>query len=80
MSRHGVWELRELLIRYSPDGGSSRGIRDFVEQDLVRFARSNPQIKITTSFRHSHPFVLGQYGAFFCFSYATPKPVVSFLN
>jgi large subunit ribosomal protein L43 len=64
MARRGVWELKELLLRYSRTGGSSRGVREFVEHDLVNFARENPQINIQTSFRNSHPFVVGEYGAF----------------
>jgi hypothetical protein len=63
MARRGVWELQEILLRYSRTGGSSRGVREFVEHDLVGFARDNPQIKIETSFRNSHPFVVGSYGA-----------------
>lgn len=61
MARRGVWELNELFIRYSLDGGSSRGVREFVEEMLVGFARKNPQINITTKLEPGHPNVLGNY-------------------
>jgi hypothetical protein len=63
MARRGAFELKEVVLRYSVDGGSSRGVREFIEHDLVAFARTNPQITIRTSLRNSHPFVAGQYGA-----------------
>lgn len=63
MARRGVFELNEVILKYSRDGGSSRGVREFVERDLVPFARRNPQIVIRTTFCNGHPFVVGRYGA-----------------
>lgn len=63
MARRGVWELQELLIKYSLDGGSSCGVREFVEQGLVSFAQRNPQISIATQLRAGHPTVEGKYSA-----------------
>lgn len=64
MARRGVWELQELLIKYSLDGGSSRGVREFVETGLVSFAKRNPQISIATRLRAGHPTVEGKYSTF----------------
>lgn len=61
MALRGVWQLRELAIRYSLEGGSSRGVRAFVEDGLVEFARKNPQIAITTKLEPGHPNVHGKY-------------------
>ncbi len=61
MARRGVWELRELFVKYSLDGGSSRGVREFVEEKLINFAKKNPQISIETSLRSGHPTVHAKY-------------------
>ena len=62
MARNGVWELKELLLRYSVNSGSSRGVKEFVEKDLINFARQNPQIKVTTFLRSAgHPQVFAAY-------------------
>jgi large subunit ribosomal protein L43 len=62
MARRGVFELNELVLKYSVDGGSSRGVREFVEHNLVEFARKNPHITIRTIFNNGHPFIVGRYG------------------
>eukprot|EP00180_Rhodochaete_pulchella_P004396 Plantae.Rhodophyta-Rhodochaete_pulchella.ctg8277.p2 GENE.Plantae.Rhodophyta-Rhodochaete_pulchella.ctg8277~~Plantae.Rhodophyta-Rhodochaete_pulchella.ctg8277.p2 ORF type:complete len:175 (+),score=21.26 Plantae.Rhodophyta-Rhodochaete_pulchella.ctg8277:80-604(+) len=61
MARAGRWELKEVLLRYSLNAGSSRGVRDFVNEGLVLFARDNPQLVVRTQLRESHPFVDGRY-------------------
>ena len=61
MARRGVWELRQLLLRYSLDGGSSRGVREYVENDLISFAKKNPQISIQTELKSGHPAVFANY-------------------
>ncbi|KAI0559136.1 hypothetical protein FGB62_166g054 [Gracilaria domingensis] len=42
MARNGVWELREVLVRYCANSGSSRGVREFVEhgEDIPAFSES----------------------------------------
>lgn len=64
MARRGAFELQEIVLRYSLDGGSSRGVREFVEHELLPFARENPHITIKTIFRNTHPNVIGRYGKF----------------
>eukprot|EP00171_Calliarthron_tuberculosum_P017577 IDg17577t1 len=61
MARRGVWELRELFIKYSLDGGSSRGVREFIEEGLIGFAKKNPQINIATKLEPGHPNVHAKY-------------------
>lgn len=62
MARNGVWELKDILLRYCPNGGSSRGVRDFVERDLLSFAGKNPQVQFKTKIQGGHPCVYGSYG------------------
>lgn len=66
MARRGVWELRNLTIRYSSAGGSSRGVREYVEKDLLGFAKKNPQISIETILQSGHPAVCADYGKMSC--------------
>lgn len=68
MALRGVWQLRELAIRYSLGGGSSRGVRDFVENGLVDFAKKNPHISITTKLEPGHPTVQGKYRTLYIYS------------
>lgn len=57
-----MWELREVLLRYSPSAGSSRGVREFVETGLLtEFARNNPQVQFKTQLHGGHPCVYGHY-------------------
>lgn len=62
MAYKGVRQLKELVIRYSDIDGSSRGIREWIQRDVVKFARENPAITIRTEKkRNHHPFVRGHY-------------------
>jgi large subunit ribosomal protein L43 len=62
MSLNGVRQLKELLIRYSDRDGSSRGLISWMNQNLVKFAESNPTLQITTEIkRNKHPIVRGMY-------------------
>ena len=45
MSIKGVKQLQKLLVSYSM-GGSSRGVREFMDTGLIAFAQQNPQIAI----------------------------------
>lgn len=64
MARNGVWELRNVLLRYCATGGSSRGVREYVESGLVQFAERNPHIEIRTEIKSGHPCVYGDYSKF----------------
>eukprot|EP01036_Dinobryon_divergens_P024013 gene24013-32420_t len=66
----GVRQMRELVIRYSDYDGSSKGIREWIQSDLVKFASEN-QFKdehtekglvIKTDLkRNFHPCIRGHY-------------------
>uniref|UniRef100_A0A7S0ZED4 Large ribosomal subunit protein mL43 n=1 Tax=Timspurckia oligopyrenoides TaxID=708627 RepID=A0A7S0ZED4_9RHOD len=62
MSRRGVWELKEILLTYSPRSGSSQGVVEYVQTRLVPWATANPQFEIKTKVKPAgHPSVLGIY-------------------
>lgn len=62
MSLKGVRQLKELVIRYSDYDGSSRGIRDWMRVELVKFAENNPDLSVKTELKRcAHPFVRGNY-------------------
>ncbi|KAA8495339.1 54S ribosomal protein L51, mitochondrial [Porphyridium purpureum] len=62
MARRGVWDLERVLIRYCTNGGSSRGVRDYIRMELVDWAKANPSFNIETKVRiGAHPRVLGVY-------------------
>lgn len=45
LGRH-VCQLQRLTIKFSKSSGTSSGVRDFIENDLIDFARSNPGIAL----------------------------------
>lgn len=62
MSLRGVRQLKELVIRYSDLDGSSRGVRSWMQQNLVKFAAANPTMIISTDKKRSkHPCITGRY-------------------
>ncbi|KAI3506660.1 hypothetical protein L1887_21223 [Cichorium endivia] len=62
MSQRGVWQLQKLTVSYCNWGGSSRGIREFMESQLQAFKESNPQLEVVTELnRGQHPFLKGAY-------------------
>ena len=62
MSLRGVRQLKELVVRYSDIDGSSKGVRQWIRDSLVDFARKNPEMTIRTELkRNIHPFLRGVY-------------------
>ncbi len=62
MSIRGVRQLKELIIRYSDRDGSSEGIRHWMHQQLVNFAKTNPTLTVRTVLkRNKHPTLTGVY-------------------
>eukprot|EP01027_Heterolobosea_sp_BB2_P003104 GEZU01004701.1.p2 GENE.GEZU01004701.1~~GEZU01004701.1.p2 ORF type:complete len:151 (+),score=20.81 GEZU01004701.1:48-455(+) len=62
MSRNGVFQLRKIIINYCDIGGSSRGVREYINTELFKFAEKNPQIQFEVKLRRGHhPYVAGEY-------------------
>mmetsp|Transcript_13435 Transcript_13435/g.18378 ORF Transcript_13435/g.18378 Transcript_13435/m.18378 type:complete len:120 (-) Transcript_13435:224-583(-) len=62
MSLRGVWQLTNLTLHYCRIGGSSRGMRDFIESELPKFREANPQLNVKVKQKNGHHPVL--YGEF----------------
>lgn len=57
-----VCQLQRLTIKFCKSFGASRGVRDFVEKDLVDFARNNPGVVVYLKpRRHRSPVLDAEY-------------------
>lgn len=63
MATRGITQLLNLRIVYSDFGGSSRGVRDFIENgQLVAWATAHPETMVHVVKRNArHPIVEGAY-------------------
>ncbi|CAM9283318.1 unnamed protein product [Choristocarpus tenellus] len=62
MATRGVFQLRTLTIMYCDYGGSSRGVREFIRNRIVDFARETPHAQVVTELRRGrHPKIVGDY-------------------
>ncbi|VVB06274.1 unnamed protein product [Arabis nemorensis] len=62
MAQRGVWQLQKLVVSYCNWGGSSRGIRAFMESELPAFIAKNPQLDVVPELsRGQHPYLKGIY-------------------
>ncbi|XP_045505854.1 39S ribosomal protein L43, mitochondrial [Colias croceus] len=57
-----VCQLQRIVLKFCKSHGGSRGIRDFIEQDLVDFAKQNPGVVVYLKpRRHRSPVVVAEY-------------------
>ncbi|KAJ0169798.1 hypothetical protein K1T71_014404 [Dendrolimus kikuchii] len=57
-----VCQLQRIVLKFCKSHGASRGMRDFIEQDLVEFAKQNPGVVVYLKpRRHRGPVVVGEY-------------------
>lgn len=66
MATKGVWQLKQVTIRYCQHGGSSRHVRQLLgDQRFLRFVEENPQVHFETELKGArHPVLIGDYGAY----------------
>ncbi|CAH2062456.1 unnamed protein product, partial [Iphiclides podalirius] len=57
-----VCQLQRVVLKFCKSHGGSRGLREFIEQDLVEFASNNPSIVVYLKpRRHRSPVIVGEY-------------------
>ncbi|CAK1587876.1 unnamed protein product [Parnassius mnemosyne] len=57
-----VCQLQRIVLKFCKSHGGSRGLRDFIEQDLVDFASNNPGVVVYLKpRRHRSPVVVAEY-------------------
>nr|GMC57279.1 54S ribosomal protein L51, mitochondrial-like [Ipomoea batatas] len=62
MALRGVWQLQKLVVSYCDWGGSSMGLRVFMESHLPALKEVNPHLEVVTELnRGQHPFLKGLY-------------------
>jgi large subunit ribosomal protein L43 len=62
-----VLQCQRMTIKFCKSHGGSRGVRDFIENDLVAFARDNPGVVMYLKpRRHRSPVVVAEYCKLSC--------------
>ncbi|XP_026749412.1 39S ribosomal protein L43, mitochondrial [Galleria mellonella] len=57
-----VQQLQRIVLKFCKTHGGSRGMRDYIEQDLVDFAKQNPGVVVYLKpRRHRSPVVVAEY-------------------
>ncbi|XP_070154476.1 large ribosomal subunit protein mL43 [Polyergus mexicanus] len=57
-----VCQLQRITLKFCKNHGTSRGMRGFIEHDLVQFAREHPGVVVYTKpRRHRHPVIVAEY-------------------
>ncbi|XP_015602937.1 39S ribosomal protein L43, mitochondrial [Cephus cinctus] len=57
-----VCQLQRVTLKFCKNNGSSRGMRDFLENDLLNFANENPGVVVYVKpRRHKTPVIVAEY-------------------
>nr|XP_012226076.1 PREDICTED: 39S ribosomal protein L43, mitochondrial [Linepithema humile] len=57
-----VCQLQRITLKFCKNHGTSRGVRNFIEHDLINYAKENPGIVVYVKpRRHRHPVIVGEY-------------------
>lgn len=57
-----VKQLQRITIKFCKSHGCSRGVREFIEHDLVNFAKDNPGVVVYAKpRRHRTPVLSAEY-------------------
>lgn len=57
-----VCQLQRVTLKFCKNNGSSRGVRGFIEHDLVEYARENPGVVVYIKpRRHRSPVIVAEY-------------------
>ncbi len=57
-----VCQLKRLTFKFCKSRGDSLGVRDFIEKDIVNFAKSNPAVTVYVKpRRHRSPLLVAEY-------------------
>ncbi|XP_791628.1 39S ribosomal protein L43, mitochondrial [Strongylocentrotus purpuratus] len=58
-----VCQLQRLTFQFSKVHGTSRGVRDYIEEDIIDFARKNPQVVlyVTPHNKFSSPRIVAEF-------------------
>lgn len=57
-----ICQLKRITLRFCKSNGSSRGMRDFIETDLIHFAQDHPGTAVYLKpRRHKSPSIVAEY-------------------
>jgi large subunit ribosomal protein L43 len=57
-----VCQLKRLTLQFCSQGGSSRGLREYIDSDVTTFAKLNPAVAVyVRERRRRHPRLVGEF-------------------
>ncbi|CAI8058383.1 39S ribosomal protein L43, mitochondrial [Geodia barretti] len=57
-----ICQLKRLTLQYCKNGGSSRGIREFLSETVAQFAKENPHLTVYVRQRPGrHPRIVAEF-------------------
>lgn len=57
-----IGQLQRITLKFCKNNGSSRGMRNFIENNLVDFAKDNPGVVVYVKpRRHKTPVIVAEY-------------------